>query len=316
MNNLKYIKENITNFIKYLNKDIKLNIELQYIYNQTEYNKLLDTLEEYNRNLSVPYLATGMSCYFNNQVIEQGLSNLKLTKQDATDAKFIAACFDKNINYSENELSILYTTLLGTTEFNYGMQTFPAGIFEDVFQCPKNHSFPLQPMVGEKEPDFFNRILEFQISNHPNFPLEIKDEVIKKGKRLATKFCSEKNRIYLIPVENIKNNKASFGDVKGLRDGTLKGEKLKEKLDTLYTLDKLLKINNISLTKKYNPYNNPNMTSEYGIAIYGPIDSKGISFFEIYRKYELMQKIAIKLGYEYGKPIPQKLDINKIKTLK
>ena len=33
------------------------------------------------------------------------------------------------INYLDNNLSTLYTTLFGTTEFNYGMQTFPAGIF-------------------------------------------------------------------------------------------------------------------------------------------------------------------------------------------
>ena len=37
------------------------------------------------------------------------------------------------------------------------------GIFEDVFQCSPIHEFPIQPIVGESEQDFYLRLLEHQI---------------------------------------------------------------------------------------------------------------------------------------------------------
>ena len=306
-----YIKEIITKFLRTHTNTIKLNIHLQELYDSKEYNELLMLLQEYNLSQTMPFLASGLSCYFNEQIDEKGLSNLKLSSQDIEDAKFIASCFGKTINYSDNNLSTLYTTLLGTTEFNYGMQTFPAGIFEDVFQCSPDHSLPIQPIVGENEVDYYCRVLDYQISQHDNFPIEKRDEALARAKRLAQNFCNGKNRIYLIPFENVLNNKASFGDVEGLRSGTLKGTELEEKINSMYSFEQLLQAFYISFSDGANPYNNPNMTSEHGIALYGNINSNNISFFEVDRMYDLIQKKAKELGYNDGEIIPKDLDFSK-----
>lgn len=168
--NINYTKSIILKILNLINKKVKPNFQLQHLYNSNcNYEELMYALQEYNLSEAVPYLASGMSSYFNKQVDESGLSNLKLSAQDKEDAKFIASCFGKKINYSDNDLSILYTTLLGTTEFNYATQTFPAGIFEDVFQCSVDHSFPIQPIVGESEPDFYCRVLDYIYHNVMDF---------------------------------------------------------------------------------------------------------------------------------------------------
>ena len=304
MFNTNYIKTIISKFLKSSDKTLRQNMQLQQLYDSNDYYEMLMLLQEYNLSQTMPFLACGMSCYFNNQVNENGLSNLKLSNQDIEDAKFIASCFGKSIKYSDNNLSILYTTLLGTTEFNYGMQTFPAGIFEDVFQCSSNHSLPIPPIVGESESDYYCRVLDYQISQFSNFPLEKRNEALNRAKRLSNNFCKGKNRIYLIPFENVLSNKASFGDVAGLRDGKLSGEELKLKLDKLYSFKKLLQVFDISVNNGINLYVEPNMTSEYGIAIYGNIASKNISFFEIERLYNIVQRKARDMGYVDGDVIP------------
>ncbi len=304
MYNIDYIKTIITNFLKSSNTIVRPNIQLQQLYDTNDYYEMPMLLQEYNLSQSMPFLASGLSCYFNNQVNENGLSNLKLSAQDIEDAKFIASCFGKTINYSDNNLSTLYTVLLGTIEFNYGMQTFPAGIFEDVFQCSSDHSMPIQPIVGESEVDFYCRVLEYQISQFNDFPLERKSEALVRAKRLTSNFCNGKNRIYLIPFENVMNNKASFGDITGLRDGKLNGEELQKKLATLPSFENLLQSFGIAIDNGMNLYNNPNMTSEFGIAIYGTIVNKDISYFEIDRVYDLIQKKAKEMGYINGNIIP------------
>lgn len=310
MFNTNYIKTIISKFLKSSDKTLKQNMQLQQLYDSNDYYEMLMLLQEYNLSQTMPFLACGMSCYFNNQVNENGLSNLKLSDQDIEDAKFIASCFGKLINYSDNNLSTLYTTLLGTTEFNYGMQTFPAGIFEDVFQCSPDHSLPIPPIVGESESDYYCRVLDYQISQFGNFPLEKRNEALNRAKRLSNNFCKGKNRIYLIPFENVLSNKASFGDVKGLRDGKLSGEELKLKLDKLYSFEQLLQAFDVSINNGINFYVDPNMTSEYGIAIYGNIASKGTSFFEIDRLYNIVQRKARNMGYIDGDIIPNDLDLS------
>ena len=106
------------------------------------------------------------------------------------------------------------------------------------------------------------------------------------------------------------SNKASLGDVEGLRDGKLSGEEVEAKLDSLYSFKQLLQAFDVSITNGMSPYDNPNMTSEYGIAIYGNIASKGISFFEIDRMYDLIQKKARDMGYADGVVIPNGLDLS------
>ena len=63
-----------------------------------------------------------------------------------------------------------------------------------------------------------------------------------------------------------------------------------------------------------NLYGDPNMTSEYGIAIYGQIPVKGVSFFEVDRKYDLLQKKAKEQGYVDGEIIPMDFEFNTIKN--
>ena len=251
----------------------------------------------------MPYLASGVSSYFNEQIEQKGLSYLKLSMQDIEDAKFISACFNKETNFSDNNLSILYTSLLGTVELNYASQSFPAGIFEDVFQCSVTHELPLEPIYGEKEVDYYIRVLEYQISQYVYFPMEYKEEALQRARRLAEKFCQGKNRVYLIPFDNVLKNKASFGDILGLRDGKSNGEELKKILDERYTFETLLEKFNIMIKNNPGIYLDANMTSEYGIAIYGEIKMDGVSYFEVDRHYELLQKKAEKLGYVQGDPI-------------
>lgn len=125
------------------------------------------SLQEYNQSQESPLLATGQSGYFNEQIDENGLTVLEMKQQDIEDAEFISRSFNINTNFKNNNLPMIYTTLLGTTEFNYATQSFPAVIFEDVFQYSPNHIPPIRPLVGEKEPDFYLRLLKYQIKNMP-----------------------------------------------------------------------------------------------------------------------------------------------------
>ena len=79
------------------------------------------------------------------------MSGLRLRDEDIEDAKYIAECFGKQINLSNDALDILYVTLPGTTEVNYATQTFPAVILKTYFsaQLYTNCHF-LQKLVKKK----------------------------------------------------------------------------------------------------------------------------------------------------------------------
>ena len=174
------------------------------------------------------------------------LGNFKLNYQDIEDARYISRCFGKNTTYSENNIPITYTTLLGTTEFNYASQSFPAGIYEDVFQCSPDHNFPIQPLVGEKEEEFYLRVLEFQIDSSDRFEIINKQEVLYRGKRLIHNFGCYKNKVYLINFNDVSDIKASFGDVEGLRSGSITYEESQQKITELPSFSQLLEIFNIN----------------------------------------------------------------------
>ena len=116
-------------------------------------------------------------------------------------------------------------------------------------------------------------------------------------------------------------NKISFGDEKGLRDGTLTGEELKTKLASMDSFLELSK-KELNLTDEeiknrelfiYCLYSNPNYSiGEHGIAIYGEFSNKGITYYEIERKYELMQRQARQLGYVDGDEIPDNILYNPV----
>ncbi len=47
-------------------------------------------------------------------------------------------------------------------------------------------------------------------------------------------------------------------------------------------------------------YQNPNFTSEYGIAIYGKIQSDNLEYVEVDRSYDFMQKKALQAELKDG----------------
>ena len=79
MVNTEYIRTIISNFLQLSNKKIRLNKKLQQLYDSNNYYELLILLQEFNLTQPVPYLACGMSNYFNSQVEELGLSGLKIS---------------------------------------------------------------------------------------------------------------------------------------------------------------------------------------------------------------------------------------------
>lgn len=291
------------------NKDkIKNSLIFQRIYNEFGFGhseeedyQLLSRLEEENKALEDPFIATGQSSYFNEQIEENGLGSFRLNKQDIEDARFISACFGKNTMYSENNIPVTYMTLLGTTEFNYATQRFPAGIFEDVFQCSVDHNFPIQPLVGESERAFYIRLLEHQIDTSEVFNKEHKEEALARGARLIDNFCKGKSRVYLVRLSDIMDIKASFGDVNGLRDGTSTPEESQQIIQELPTFSQLLTEYNIEPSLMYN---DPNMQSEFGIALYGSIPRDKIQYIEVESKYDMMQRRSIELGIKMGEAIP------------
>ena len=301
-------KENIFKLLSTIIKRESINQTIQDLYNKYGYgltrendHQLLTELQNYNMTLDSFLLATGQSGYFSDQISANGLGSQKLDPQDLDDVKYIAMCFGKEIKYSDNNIPITYTTLLGTTEFNYGVQTFPAGIFENVFQCNPNHSFPIQPIVGESEQDFYLRLLEHQIESSPIFNADNKEEVLRRGKRLINNFCSKKGRIYFVKLSDVKDTKASFGDEYGLRDGKLSLSEAQEKISSLLPLSELLMLFGVDMN---NPYSNPNMDSEYGIALYDKIPQEKLQYIEVESRYQMMQKRARQLGYKDGDTIP------------
>lgn len=283
----------------------KQNREFQAIYDLAvagqEDWEISQKTEELNCALESPFLASGQSGYFSEQIDKHGMSSLKLHEKDIEDAKYIAECFGKEISLSDDALDILYTTLPGTTEMNYAVQTFPAIIFEDVFQCSATHELPFPPKVGEKEEEYWSRVLSQKISETEDFPVDKVLETKMRGARLARNFCKGKNRIYLIPIKDIQDNKASFGDIAGLRGGTpVEGghDKILQDVPSFQQL----------ATSYYCPdirsmYQNPNFTSEYGIAIYGEIQSDDLEYVEIERGYDTMQRKAIQVGMKTGDDI-------------
>lgn len=284
------------------------DLELQHVYDAANLAEdpdniyqLLAALQEQNIESAAPALASGQSSYFNQQIDESGFEKpLRLQNQDIEDAKFVAQCFGKMINYDNRDLPILYTTLPGTVEFNYAAQTFPAGIYEDVLQESPDHSLSTPPLVGEPENIYWQRVLTEKLSAQ-NLPETQIKEALVRGSRLINHFCQGKNRIYFIPINDLKLNHASFGDVDGLRDGKNSDTATQEVLQTLPTLSEQMEQSNIYDAR--GAYQDPNFSSEYGVAVYGPIQSEEIKYIEVERAYDIMQKRARSKGLQFGEQI-------------
>lgn len=273
------------------------NQEFQRIYDLAatglEDWEISQKIEDLNCISESPFLASGQNSYFNEQIDKNGMTGLKLRQEDIEDANFIAECFGKKLPLSDDTLDILYTTLPGTTEINYATQTFPAVIFEDVFQGSATHELPFPPKVGEKEEAYWSRVLSQKISETKDFPADKILETKMRGARLIRNFCRGKNRIYFIPIKSIQNNKASFGDVDGLRGGSTKTS-YEGILQDLPSFKQLADENYCPDARSM--YQNANFTSEYGIAIYGEVRSDDIEYVEIERGYDIMQRKALQAG--------------------
>lgn len=291
----------------------KHNSELQEIYDsviganledwETQW-EMQNRFQEFNMSAETPFLASGQSSYFNEQIDQSGMSGLKLREQDVEDARFIAECFGEKASFSDNNLDILYTTLPGTTEMNYAMQTFPAIIFEDVFQCSAGHELPFNPKVGEKEKDYWTRVLDTKIAENEDFPQDKIREVRERGMRLAKNFCTGKNRIYLIPIKDILANKASFGDIMGVRGGEFRdGKTMDDAMDEVLNLGELCAIYGRDPNNIFELYGDPNFSSEFGIAIYGKIPQENVQCIEVERGYDIMQRKAKQKGLKDGDEI-------------
>lgn len=291
----------------------KHNSELQKIYDSVIGANLEDweaqwemqnRFQEFNMSAETPFLASGQSSYFNEQIDQSGMSGLKLREQDVKDARFIAECFGKKASFSDDNLDILYTTLPGTTEMNYAAQTFPAIIFEDVFQCSADHELPFNPKVGEKEEDYWTRVLDTKIAENEDFPQDKIKEVRERGMRLAKNFCTGKNRIYLIPIKDVLANKASFGDIMGVRGGEFRDvETTDDAMDKVLSLGELCTTYGRDPNNVFELYEDPNFSSEYGIAIYGKIPQENIQCIEVERGYDIMQRKAKQKGLKDGEEI-------------
>ena len=284
---------------------IKHNQEFQAVYDlaaaEREDWEISQKLEELNCALESPFLASGQSSYFNEQIDEKGLQGLKLRKEDLEDAKYIAECFGKQISLSDDALDICYATLPGSTEMDYATQTFPAIIFEDVFQCSATHELPIPPKVGEKEEEYWLRVLSQKISETEDFLADKVLEAKVRGARLAHNFCKGKNRIYLIPIKDVQDNKASFGDIAGLRgEASVETDHDKILQDTP-SFGQLAADCYCSDIRSM--YQNSNFTSEYGIAIYGEIRSDDLEYVEVERGYDTMQRKALQAGLVAGDEI-------------
>ncbi len=313
MNNSRFFPKKVVDYLKRIFKKRNVDNELQSLYDAYKFgyndsmdNEFLRVLQMYNKEQKTPYLATGQSGYFNEYIDKNGLGNLSLDDEVIEDAKNISVFLDVKDFFKKNT-PIVYTTLLGTTEFNYASHTFPAAILEEVFKIGYVRKFPIKPLVGEAKEDFYFRLLKHQITTKGLDDDPKKEEILERGKRLISKFCENKNRVYLIRIDDLLDYKTSYGDYMGLREGNLSNEEVKRQIESLPTLRERLNGSRKKWSwEEYGDlYNDPNFTSEFGVAIYKPVPKDKIKYIEVDTKYELMQKRALELGYNIGDELPE-----------
>lgn len=257
-----------------------------------------------------PFLATGQSGYFTEQIEKNGFGEpLSPNKEDIEDAKFITECFSRRGRKARRDGLVLpsaFTVLPGTCEINYARQSFPAGIYEDVLYCSSNHELPIAPKVGEDETGYWCRVLEGELSKESDLPEEKKAEALARGERLFSHFCGKKNRVWLIPIGGVQNIKTCFGEV-GSEDQIAELPTFAEQSFAVTQthwpagpgpIDAVA-----SESYMRNLYNDANFTSEYGVALYGPVPREGLRYVEVERTYDILQKKAIASGLRPGDEI-------------
>ena len=287
-------------------KYYKYQHEHGYGFDSADDGEFLSALEELNISLEEPYIVTGQNGYFNERIMSKGLGDLSLDPEDQEDVDFIIDCFhNHNRRFQTDSIPFFSTTLLGTVEFNYATQTFPAGIEENVFQCYADHAWPILPKVGESEEDFYMRLMEYQIEHSETFDMSKKEEVLEKTRRLVDKFCKNNNRIWLIKKKDLADYKVSDGDIDEIKYGDKTLEEKREIIAGLETLEEFL--NNRGI--EYLPYHYTSAfgSSEHGTTVYGVVPPEKLKYIEVERRYQLLQRVARQEGLQEGEEIP--LDI-------
>lgn len=252
-------------------------IEVQYPKNQ--------------ENIDRVFFASGQSPYFASQIDEGGLGSAKLLDEDIADIKFLQQIFNpaSQLLIVDRSFYATYCVVPGEYEYKYANDSLPAIVAEEAFGCAANHSFNVQPRVGEDEIDFIVRHLESKIDS--NIDEVTRKKILTKGRRLASKFCIGESHIYLVPCKEILDNKVSFGDVNEMRngqDGSIELPTLRQKIDDYYIT---------SFTE------DPNFNSEFGLAVYGKIDSKKIFRLKMPSRFVRLQQYAQSRGLSVGTEI-------------
>lgn len=287
-------------------KYMKYEKEHGYGFDKDDDYDFLSRLEELNSGLEEPYVVTGQNGYFSERIMARGLGDLSLDPEDQEDVDFIIDSFGgKRKKFNSDNIPFFSTTLLGTVEFNYATQSFPAGIEENVFQCRADHTWPILPRLGESEEDFYMRLMEYRIEKSDSFDMSKKEEVLDRTRRLVNKFCKNNNRIWLIKRSDLLGYKVSDGDIEELKYGEKSLEEKKKIIDGLETYEEFINSRGIEYVQSH--YSSAWGDSEHGITVYGIVPPEKLRYIEVERRYQLLQRAARSEGYSDGDEIP--LDI-------
>ena len=266
---------------------------------------LLISLQEININLEEPYIVTGQSGYFNERIEREGLGDLSLDREDLEIVNYIIECFHNNQRkFMTDSISFFSSAFMGSVEFNFATQTFPAGIEENVFQCTAGHRWPILPRVGESEKDFYIRLLEYQIDHSETFDMSKREEVLIRAKKLVTKFCKNNNRVWFIKLKDVLKYKVSDGDDGRIKYGSLSLDEKRKLIGELETFEEFLCRRALTISDIYSTVWG---IGETGITIYGVVPISRLRYIEVERRFQSLQRIARSMGYQDGEEIPSNL---------
>jgi WD40 repeat protein len=243
------------------------------------------------KNIENLFFASGQNPYFASQIDENGLGSARLLNEDMVDIKFLQQIFKTKspLSIVDRSFYATYCVVPGGREYEYANDSLPAIVAEEAFGCAANHSFNVQPKVGESEIDFIVRHLESKIDSSID---EInRKKILAIGRKLASKFVTNESHIYIIPCKEILDNKVSFGDVNEMRngqDGNVELQTLRQTIDNFHVT---------SFTK------NPNFDSDNGLAVYGIIDSKKIFRLKMPSRFVRLQQYVQNRGLSVGMEI-------------
>ncbi len=282
------------------------------------------------------YFASGQSAYFNKQIEEKGLNDLRIDEYDAETLRQLYLLVNRGFGRPKDygvKGTMLYVCAAGTGELDYSRQSFPSGILEDIFGWSRNRIYPWKDytgedntrvdfVVGEEEADYWMRVVEKQIEDRRinNQPLMIDDKALndeeleefkKRVHSLFKRLCVGQNRIYFINILQVLNNRVS-GFAEHLRTGQLSAKEYDDEIAKLSTIDDMInryqmKGDNFDYKARQFIYKQKNGHSQWGLALFGNIEGD-IPYVDVRTKYSLIQEYFRNLGYMEGEVIsPEKI---------